>query len=89
LQQTVDTFIASAGDLPRDSRLSLTLQYVPQMWPGVQAMTEAESGVKVAVMASIGLAIFPQDAHTLVDLVEMSDSAMYAEKRRRPVDRAA
>ena len=89
LQQTVDTFIASAGNLPRDSRLSLTLQYVPQMWPGVQAMTEAESGVKVAVMASIGLAIFPQDAHTLVDLVEMSDSAMYAEKRRRPVDRAA
>jgi len=52
-------------------------------------LTEAESGVKVAVMASIGLAIFPQDAHTLVDLVEMSDSAMYAEKRRRPVDRAA
>lgn len=52
-------------------------------------LTEPESGVKVAAMASIGLAIFPQDAHTLVDLVKMSDSAMYAEKRRRPVDRAA
>jgi diguanylate cyclase (GGDEF)-like protein len=52
-------------------------------------LIEPESGVKVAAMASIGLAIFPQDALTLVDLVEMSDSAMYAEKRRRPVDRAA
>jgi diguanylate cyclase (GGDEF)-like protein len=52
-------------------------------------LTDPESGVKVTAMASIGLAFFPQDAHTLVDLVEMSDTAMYAEKRRRPTDRAA
>ena len=52
-------------------------------------LTEPESGARVPVMASIGLATYPEDAHTFVDLVKMSDNAMYAEKRRRPVDRAA
>ena len=62
LQQTIDTFMVSARDLPRDTRLSITLQYVPQMWPGVQAMTEdlerlaGDQQAKLAAERTAGIA---------------------------------
>jgi putative nucleotidyltransferase with HDIG domain len=36
------------------------------------------------VMVSVGIAIFPQEAETVTDLVALSDSAMYAAKRELP-----
>ena len=38
-------------------------------------------GVRVAVKASVGLALYPEDGHTTTDLLEHADAAMYAAKK--------
>ncbi len=53
------------------------------------AVTDPETGERVPVEASIGLALYPEDATTLVDLLKVSDREMYATKRQRPTRRAA
>jgi diguanylate cyclase (GGDEF)-like protein/PAS domain S-box-containing protein len=50
-------------------------------------VTDPQTGESVPVEASIGLAIYPEDGSTLADLIKVSDSAMYAIKRQRPVRR--
>ena len=50
-------------------------------------ITDPQTGVSVRAEASIGLAIYPEDGSTLADLIKVSDSAMYAAKRQRPVRR--
>jgi diguanylate cyclase (GGDEF)-like protein/PAS domain S-box-containing protein len=50
-------------------------------------VTDPQTGESVPVEASIGLAIYPEDATTLADLIKISDDAMYAVKRQRPVRR--
>jgi diguanylate cyclase (GGDEF)-like protein/PAS domain S-box-containing protein len=52
-------------------------------------VSDPQTGERVPVEASIGLAIFPEDARTLAGLINASDSAMYATKRQRPARRAA
>lgn len=52
-------------------------------------VTDPQTGERVPVQASIGLALFPEDARTLAGLINASDSAMYATKRQRPARRAA
>ncbi len=46
---------------------------------------EAETGATVSVTASIGLAIYPEDGRTAYEILDLSDSAMYASRRQRPV----
>ena len=53
------------------------------------AVTDPETGERVPVEASIGLALYPEDARTLADLIKVSDREMYAAKRQRPTRRAA
>ncbi len=53
------------------------------------AVTDPETGEGVPVEASIGLALYPEDARTLADLIKVSDREMYATKRQRPTRRAA
>ena len=48
-------------------------------------VTEAETGATVSVAASMGLAIYPEDGRTAHELLDLSDSAMYASRRQRPV----
>jgi diguanylate cyclase (GGDEF)-like protein len=50
-------------------------------------ITDPQTGATVRAEASIGLAIYPEDGSTLADLIKVSDSAMYAAKRQRPVRR--
>ena len=50
-------------------------------------ITDPQTGANVRVGASVGLAIYPEDGSTLVDLIKISDDAMYAAKRQRPVRR--
>jgi diguanylate cyclase (GGDEF)-like protein len=52
-------------------------------------LIDEKTGDRVSVMASTGLAFYPEDAQTVIELVKLSDSAMYAQKRQRPIDRAA
>lgn len=42
------------------------------------------SGATVPAAVSIGLAVYPDEATSVADLVALSDSAMYANKRQRP-----
>jgi len=53
------------------------------------AVTDPETGERVPVEASIGLALYPEDARTLADLIKVSDREMYTAKRQRPTHRAA
>jgi diguanylate cyclase (GGDEF)-like protein/PAS domain S-box-containing protein len=50
-------------------------------------ITDPQTGATVRAEASIGLAIYPEDGSTLIDLIKVSDDAMYAAKRQRPVRR--
>ena len=56
---------------------------------GSVELIDQKTGDRVSVAASIGLAVFPEDACTVVELIKISDVAMYAHKRQRPIERAA
>ena len=49
------------------------------------SVTESETGASVPVAASIGLAVYPEDGVTIDEIVDLSDNAMYASRRQRPV----
>ena len=46
-------------------------------------VTDAASGSRLPVIASMGLAIYPLEAPTLDEAIRIADDAMYAEKRER------
>ena len=46
---------------------------------------DPESAANVRVSVSVGLAIYPDEADRLEELVKLADSEMYAAKRQRPV----
>jgi diguanylate cyclase (GGDEF)-like protein/PAS domain S-box-containing protein len=46
-------------------------------------LTDPQSGAPIPVVASIGLAIYPEEAEAVGDLIRLSDSAMYASRRQR------
>ena len=46
-------------------------------------LTDAQTGAHVPVVASVGLAVYPEEAQAFEDLIEASDNAMYAVKRQR------
>jgi diguanylate cyclase (GGDEF)-like protein len=46
---------------------------------------DPESGARVPVVVSIGLATYPTEAGRLEELIKAADSAMYAWRRQRPV----
>ncbi len=52
-------------------------------------VTDSETGASVSVAASIGLASYPEDGTTLHEIVDLSDSAMYASRRQRSVGQVA
>jgi len=47
-------------------------------------LTDPMTGARVPVVASIGLAIYPNEAESVEDLIRLSDSAMYQSRRQRP-----
>ncbi len=49
-----------------------------------EGLRDPETGARVAAIATIGLAVYPQEAETVADLIRLSDSALYAAKRQRP-----
>ena len=44
---------------------------------------DLETGSRIQIVASVGLAIYPEEAHAVEDLIKLSDSAMYAARRQR------
>ena len=57
--------------------------------PGAVGAGGPESGAPIRVVASIGLAVYPQEAEAVGDLIRLSDSAMYATRRERTIDGAS
>jgi diguanylate cyclase (GGDEF)-like protein/PAS domain S-box-containing protein len=47
-------------------------------------VNDPQTGTLIPVVASIGLAVFPQEAETVDDLIRLADGAMYASRRNRP-----
>lgn len=47
------------------------------------ALTDTETGTRVPIVASIGLAIYPEEANAAEDLIRVSDNAMFLVKRQR------
>ena len=48
-------------------------------------LVDPDSSERVPVNTSIGLAVYPEEAETVADLIRLSDSAMYAWRRRHIV----
>jgi diguanylate cyclase (GGDEF)-like protein/PAS domain S-box-containing protein len=46
-------------------------------------LSDAETGTRVSVIASMGFAIYPEEASAVEDLIKASDSAMFVVKRQR------
>jgi diguanylate cyclase (GGDEF)-like protein/PAS domain S-box-containing protein len=76
-----DEFVAL---LPHADRAAAEA-YREQVMEGLSAasLTDAETGARINVVASIGLAIYPEEAEAVEDLIKLSDSAMYAARRQR------
>jgi diguanylate cyclase (GGDEF)-like protein len=47
---------------------------------------DPESGARVPVNVSVGIASYPEEAASVADLIRLSDEAMYAAKRSRPIN---
>ncbi len=45
-------------------------------------LTDEQTGMSIPVVASIGLAVYPEEAEAVDDLIRLSDSAMYASRRQ-------
>jgi diguanylate cyclase (GGDEF)-like protein len=46
---------------------------------------DPETGAEVPVSATLGVSFFPEDADSVLELIKLSDNAMYAARRARPV----
>jgi diguanylate cyclase (GGDEF)-like protein/PAS domain S-box-containing protein len=46
-------------------------------------LMDERTGAQIPVVVSMGLAVYPQEAEAVGDLIRLSDSAMYASRRRR------
>jgi diguanylate cyclase (GGDEF)-like protein len=51
-------------------------------------LTDPGTAARVPLSASIGLAVFPEEADTVVDLIKLSDTAMYSMRRQRTLPSA-
>ena len=46
-------------------------------------LTDPDTGARIPLVISLGLAIYPEEALAVDDLIKLSDSAMYAQRRQR------
>jgi len=76
-----DEFIAA---LPAVSRAEAE-RYCQDALQQLQAavVMDTATGSRIPVIASLGLAMFPDDAASIDDAIRLADDAMYAEKRER------
>ncbi|HYM15503.1 MAG TPA: HD domain-containing phosphohydrolase, partial [Dehalococcoidia bacterium] len=49
-------------------------------------VSDPETGTLIPVVASVGLAVYPEEADAVEDLIRLADSAMYASRRLRVMD---
>jgi diguanylate cyclase (GGDEF)-like protein len=49
------------------------------------SVIDRETAASIPVVAAIGVAVYPEEAETIDDLIRLADHAMYAEKKLRPL----
>ena len=49
------------------------------------SIIDPESGLTVPLSIGMGLAVYPEEAETVMDLIKLADDAMYASRLRRPL----
>jgi diguanylate cyclase (GGDEF)-like protein len=78
-----DEFIVLLPDLPRGGE-STFLDGLARKLNDVLAAPIAISERRVTTQASIGIALYPDNASSFEDLLKMADAAMYESKRQQP-----
>ncbi|MCH7717855.1 MAG: PAS domain S-box protein, partial [Chloroflexi bacterium] len=79
-----DEFVAILPDTDRPAAERYRQGVIDAL--AASALRDKETGNTVPVVASIGLAVYPEGAHAIADLISLADSAMYAVKRQRHSD---
>jgi HD-GYP domain-containing protein (c-di-GMP phosphodiesterase class II) len=49
------------------------------------SVTDPQTGARVPVSTSLGVSFYPEDSENVLELIKVSDTAMYAARRQRPV----
>jgi diguanylate cyclase (GGDEF)-like protein/putative nucleotidyltransferase with HDIG domain/PAS domain S-box-containing protein len=76
-----DEFIAALVAVSRAEAEQYCQDALQQLQAAV--VMDAATGSRIPVIASLGLAMFPDDAPNIDDAIRLADDAMYAEKRER------
>jgi diguanylate cyclase (GGDEF)-like protein len=78
-----DEFVALLSDATRDQAEAYRDRVVAKL--ARSPIYHPDSGVHVPISVSIGLAVYPDEAETIEDLIRLADNAMYASRRLRPI----
>lgn len=78
-----DEFVVLLPDLPRGGE-STFLDALARKFNDVLAAPVSISERRVTTQASIGIALYPDNASNFEDLLKMADAAMYESKRQQP-----
>ncbi|MCJ7491515.1 MAG: diguanylate cyclase, partial [Dehalococcoidia bacterium] len=78
-----DEFVALLPDTDRDAAGRYRQQVLAVL--AKADLRDSETGSRVPIVASVGLAIYPTEAGRIEELIKLADSAMYEWRRQRPV----
>jgi diguanylate cyclase (GGDEF)-like protein len=82
-----DEFIAILDGATRDDAESYRDRV--QLEVTESNLNDPDTGVRIPITVSIGLAVFPDEAARVEDLIKLADSAMYASRRHRDTSTSA
>jgi diguanylate cyclase (GGDEF)-like protein len=77
-----DEFVVVIPGADRQAGDAYTQEVLAEL--AAAGLVDPMTGAHVPVVASIGLAVYPDEAETVEDLIRLSDSAMYQARRQRP-----
>jgi GAF domain-containing protein len=76
-----DEFVAILPEADREVAAAYRKRVIDAL--SAVELHDAETGSRIQIDASIGLAIYPEEGDAVEDLIKLSDSAMYASRRQR------
>jgi len=76
-----DEFVAVLPDADREAAAAYQRQVTDAL--AAVDLRDGGTGSRIQIFASIGLAIYPEEADAVEALIKLSDSAMYASRRQR------
>ena len=76
-----DEFVALLPDRDRSGAERYRQQVMAAL--DAEELFDPDTAAKIHVVVSMGMAIYPEEAQAVDDLIKLSDSAMYAQRRQR------